>query len=143
MPKRILKHLGVKRLALIALGTLGLVRGFSYVNPPDVPSGLTTLDALIPIEYWGWAWAAVGAIALIAAFTPKYRTALIPIMILSALWSFSYITEWATMFFSRGVDTRDYITAASYGAQALLILAVIRLIDPSEVKTREGNEDDN
>ena len=148
MPDRIVAALthskfdpGVKRVVLFAVGVLGVVRGLSYVNPPAVPSGLTTLDQLIRIEFWGWVWVAIGVFSMLAAFTKHYRIPFIPTMIISALWSFSYISEWAMSFFARGVDSRDYITAVSYAVQALLILAVIRLIDPAEVKPRRGVED--
>ena len=148
MPDRIVAALthnkfdpGVKRVVLFAVGVLGVVRGVSYVNPPDVPSGLTTLDQLIPIEFWGWVWVAVGVFSMLAAFTKHYRIPFIPTMIISALWSFSYISEWAMNFFTRGVDSRDNITAVSYAVQALLILAVIRLIDPAEVKPRREVKD--
>lgn len=132
---------GVKRVVLFAVGVLGVVRGVSYVNPPEVPDGLKTLDMIVPIEFWGWVWVAIGGLSILAAFTNHYRIPFIPTMVISTLWSFSYFAEWATNYFSRGVDSRDYITAVSYAVQALLILAVIRLIDPAEVNPRREVED--
>lgn len=129
----------VKRLALFAVGIFSIIRGISYVNPPTIPDGLATLDQLIPLDYWGWAWVAIGAISSLGAFTTHYRLPFIPTLVISTLWSFSYFAEWAMNFFSRGIDSRDYITAVSYAVQALLILAVIRLIDPAEVR-REAED---
>lgn len=132
---------GVKRVVLAAVGALGIIRGLSYVNPPPTPEGLRTLDQLVPLEYWGWAWVIIGVLSMLGAFTRHYRVPFIPTMVISALWSFSYFAEWAMDFFSRGIDSRDYITAVSYAVQALLILAVIRLIDPAEVTPRREAED--
>lgn len=134
---------GVKRVVLFAVGVLGIVRGFSYVDPPPTPAGLRTLAQLLPLEFWGWAWVIIGVLSMLGAFTSHYRIPFIPTMIISTLWSFSYFAEWAMDFFSRGIDSRDYITAVSYAVQALLILAVIRLIDPAEVTpTREAEDVD-
>lgn len=132
---------GVKRVVLFAVGVLGVVRGVSYVDPPEIPAGLSTLDQLIPLEFWGWLWVAIGVFSMLAAFTKHYRVPFIPTLVISTLWSFSYISEWAMNFFARGVDSRDYITAVSYAVQALLILAVIRLIDPAEVNPRREVKD--
>lgn len=148
MPDRIVAVLtrgkfnpGVKRVVLFGVGVFGVVRGVSYVDPPEIPAGLSTLDQLIPLEYWGWLWVAIGAISIIGAFTTHYRIPFIPTLVISTLWSFSYFAEWAMNFFARGVDSRDYITAVSYAVQALLILAVIRLIDPAEVTPRREVKD--
>ena len=132
---------GVKQTVLFAVGVLCLVRGLSYVDPPDIPDGLSTLNQIIPLEYWGWAWVIIGAVSTIGAFTSHYRIPFVPTMVISTLWAFSYAAEWAMNFFARGVDSRDYITAASYAVQALLILAVIRLIDPAEVTPRREVKD--
>ena len=132
---------GVKRVVLFAVGVLCVVRGLSYVDPPPIPAGLRTLAQLLPLEFWGWAWVFIGVLSMLGAFTSHYRAPFIPTMVISTLWSFSYFAEWAMDFFSRGIDSRDYITAVSYAVQALLILAVIRLIDPAEVTPRREAED--
>lgn len=132
---------GVKRVVLAAVGILGTIRGLSYINPPATPAGLRTLDQLIPLDYWGWAWFIIGVLSVLGAFTAHYRAPFVPLLVMTTLWGFSYFAEWAMDFFSRGVDSRDYVTAVSYAVQALLILAVIRLIDPSEVRPRTGGED--
>lgn len=132
---------GVKRIVLAAVGVLGIIRGLSYVNPPPTPEGLHTLDQLVPLEYWGWAWVVIGALSVVGAFTSHYRTPFVPYLVITTLWGFSYLAEWGMDFFSRGFDSRDYVSAVSYAVQALLILAVIRLIDPSEVTPRKADED--
>lgn len=132
---------GVKRLVLAAVGALGIIRGLSYVNPPPTPDGLDTLDQLVPLSYWGWAWVVIGVLSFMGAFTAHYQTPFVPFLVITTLWGFSYFAEWGMDYFSRGVDSRDYVSAVSYAVQALLIIAVIRLIDPSEVNPRTGGED--
>lgn len=140
MPDRIIRwatrgriRFGIKQIALLALGVLGTIRGVSYIEPPKVPAGLRTIDQVLPIAVWGCLWVAIGLIAILGAFTRHYRVPFVPLMVITALWGGSYIAEWGMDFFVRGVDSRDYITAVSYAVQALLILVVIRLIDPAEV----------
>lgn len=140
MPDRIIRwatrgriRFGTKQIALLALGVLGTIRGVSYIEPPKVPAGLRTIDQVLPITVWGCLWVAIGLIAILGAFTRHYRVPFVPLMVITALWGGSYIAEWGMDFFVRGVDSRDYITAVSYAVQALLILVVIRLIDPAEV----------
>lgn len=132
---------GVKRLVLAAVGVLGIIRGLSYVDPPPTPAGLRTLVQLVPIECWGWAWVIIGVLSIVGAFTTHYRAPFVPFLIITTLWGFSYLAEWGMDYFTRGVDSRDYVSAVSYAVQSLLILAVIRLIDPSELKPRTGGED--
>lgn len=132
---------GVKRIVLAAVGILAIIRGLSYVNPPPVPAGLRTLSQLIPLEYWGWAWVVIGALSVIGAFTAHYRAPFVPLLVITTLWGFSYLAEWGMDYFNRGVDSRDYVSAVSYAVQALLILAVIRLIDPAEVTPRREVKD--
>lgn len=132
---------GVKRLVLAAVGALGIIRGLAYINPPPTPDGLRTLDQLAPLPFWGWAWAIIGVVCIVGAFTSHYRMPFVPFLVFTSLWAFSYFAEWAMDYFSRGIDSRDYVTAVSYAVQALLILAVIRLIDPAEVNLRRGVED--
>ena len=132
---------GVKRVVLASVGLLGIIRGLSYINPPPTPAGLRTLDQLVPLEYWGWAWVAIGVLSIVGAFTSHYRMPFVPFLVITSLWAFSYFAEWCMDYFSRGVDSRDYVSAVSYAVQALLILAVIRLIDLSEVTPRAGDED--
>lgn len=132
---------GVKRVVLAAVGVLGIIRGLSYVNPPPTPAGLRTLDQIIPLEYWGWAWVIIGVLSVTGAFTTHYRLPFVPYLVITTLWGFSYLAEWGMDYFVRGVDSRDYVSAVSYAVQALLIIGVIRLIDHAEVTPRNGGED--
>lgn len=148
MPDRIIRwatrgriRFGTKQIALLALGVLGTIRGVSYIEPPKVPAGLRTLDQVLPMTAWGVLWVLIGVVAIGGAFTRHYRMPFVPLMVMTALWGASYIAEWGMDFFARSVDSRDYITAVSYAVQALLILVVIRLIDPAEVQTERGPDD--
>lgn len=135
------RKFGVKQTALAALGILGAVRGLSYIDPPAIPAGLRTLAQVPSLDFWAWAWVIIGALSIIGAFTSHYRIPFVPLMVITSLWASSYFAEWCMDFFVRGIDSRDYITAVSYAVQALLILAVIRLIDPSEVHAPGGDRD--
>lgn len=83
----------------------------------------------------------IGVVSIVGAFATHYRTPFVPFMVLTSLWAFSYFAEWTMDYFVRGIDSRDYVTAVSYAVQALLTLAVIRLIDPVEVAPRAGGVD--
>lgn len=127
-------HLGPKRLFIIIAGTLGILRGIAYVNPLPVPAGLSTLGTLAPLGAWGWAWIAAGIVALMAVWSRRYALALTPLLILSALWGFSYAAEWGVIVFVRDGESRDWVTGISYAFQTCSILLVSRLVDPTEVR---------
>lgn len=127
-------HLGPKRLFIIVAGSLGILRGLAYIDPPPVPDGLSTLGGVAPLGVWGWAWVAAGIIALLAVWSRRYALALTPLLVLSALWGFSYGAEWGVTVLFRDGESREWITGISYAFQAASILLVSRLVDPTEVR---------
>ena len=134
-------NIGVKQFALIVFGILGLIRGISYINPPEIPEGLGTIAQLVPLTCWGVLWIAIGLLALIGAFTRHYRMPFVPLMVMSAVWAASFAAEWGMDYFIRETDSRYYVTAASYAVQTVAILTIMRLIDPSEVLSERGPDD--
>lgn len=126
-------RVGPKQLFVIAAAVLCILRGVGYIGPPPVPAGLATLSNVAPLQMWGWGWIIAGVVALAAIRWRHYAIALTPMLIFSALWSFSYTAEWAVTLLWREGDSRDWITGVSYAFQAAAVLIVSRLIDPTEV----------
>lgn len=139
-----------KRIFTAAMGITAALRGIAYIQPASIPDGLSTLaNATGGLHVWGWAWIAVGIIALAGAAARRTTAPLIPFAAVNVLWGGSYATEWArqidweqTIETARIVsESRDWITSVSYFALAVATLAVIRLVDPAEV-TRRGRGGD-
>lgn len=148
MPDRILAwathgraHIGPKQLFVIAAAVFCVLRGLAYIDPPPVPQGLNTLASVMPLGVWGWAWIVAGVLAFTAVWWRHYALALTPMLILSALWGFSYTAEWVAVVTWRGGESRDWITGVSYAFQTVAVLTVARLIDPTEVTTPERGDD--
>lgn len=148
MPDRIVSwathgraRVGPKQIFVIAAALLCVLRGIAYVDPPPVPAGLSTLGQVAPLSVWGWAWIISGGVALFAVWWRHYALALTPMLVMSNLWSFSYIAEWYVTVAFRDGDSRDWITGVSYLFQAVAVLVVSRLIDPTEVTPPERGDD--
>lgn len=144
MPDRIITwvardriRIGPKQIFVVAAAVFCVLRGLAYIEPPPVPDGLSTLAVVMPLGWWGWAWIGAGGVALAAVAWRHYALALTPMLVLSTLWSFSYLTEWAITAIWRDGDSRDWITGVSYAFQAVSVLIVSRLVDPTEVTSTD------
>lgn len=134
-------HIGPKQLFVIAAAVFCVLRGLAYIDPPPTPQGLNTLASVMPLGVWGWAWIIAGGLALAAVRWRYYAIALTPMLILCTLWGFSYTSEWVAMITWRGGESRDWITGVSYAFQAVAVLIVSRLVDPTEVNNRDRGPD--
>lgn len=134
-------HIGPKQLFVIAAAVFCVLRGLAYVDPPPTPQGLDTLASVLPLGLWGWAWIIAGGLALAAVRWRYYAIALTPMLILCALWGFSYTSEWVATITWRGGESRGWITGVSYAFQAVAVLVVSRLVDPTEVNNRDRGPD--
>lgn len=115
------------------MGLVAVARGVGYIVPEGVPAGLQTLDHVAPLEWWGWAWALVGLVALAGALAGRVAVPLIAAAMINACWCLSYGSEWAYSWIA-GAVSRDWITALSYLAQTVACIVVVRLIDPGEIR---------
>ena len=134
-------RIGPKQIFVIAAAIFCVLRGLAYVDPPPVPDGLYTLGSVAPLGVWGWAWIAAGVVALAAVWWRRWALTLTPMLVLCALWSFSYTAEWAVTVWVRDGDSRDWITGVSYAFQAIAVLVVSRLVDPTEVTPSDRGDD--
>jgi len=134
-------RIGPKQIFVIAAAIFCVLRGLAYVDPPPVPDGLSTLGSVAPLGVWGWAWIVAGVLAFTAVWWRHYALALTPMLILSALWGFSYTAEWVAVVTWRGGESRDWITGVSYAFQTVAVLVVSRLVDPTEVTGSDRGPD--
>lgn len=148
--------LPVKRSFTLIMGLIAALRGVAYIWPEGVPAGLQTLS-LVPggLVTWGWVWLTIGVLAIGGVFTSHTKAPLIPFVTVNLLWGGSYFAEWFPRLewqppgtwwqvwdWSVASSSRDWITCLSYFGLAVAALAVIRLVDPGEVKARvEGRRD--
>lgn len=142
MPDRIIRWMtggrlvpGPKQVFVMVLGIYTTLRGAVLLQIDERP-GQGFLLEVAPLHWWGWIWLVIGLYATGGAVTRHYTIPLLPIAALSTLWCVSYLVAW-----SRDEAALGWYSALGYLVQAVACLSIVRLIDPTEVKTLRGEDD--
>jgi hypothetical protein len=94
---RAARRVGRRGAVLSLKGLMALLYGYSLlVQPPADRRGMRLLLDLMPLHWWGWAWIAAGAVAMVCAWRQQGWDWLgfSAVYLVVAPWSLSYLASW-------------------------------------------------
>lgn len=116
---------GAASAALLVAGIYCLLRGIGYLpvggsTVENLPSGLSLLTNVIPIEGWGAAWAVVGVVVCIRSFSYNDALAWGVVVGMMVIWGLGYSVGWI-MSVVDGAPNREWLSMSSYLGPAIII----------------------
>ncbi|WP_436759317.1 hypothetical protein [Streptosporangium sp. V21-05] len=119
----VLRHrLSQRGACLLILATVDVVYAIALTYaPPETLASETYrfYAALAPLPVWGSVWAAVGAICLVQAWTPRDRVAYTAATGLKIFWALLHLGAWVA-----GVLPRGYVLAVMWLLAAGLVMVM-------------------
>jgi hypothetical protein len=114
-------RVGLRGIALIALGLLDLTYAYGLLNPPKpvTPIYLFPSD-VVGLCWWALLWAAVGVVLLVYAFRRHDTVAFTAAIMIKVLWGLFIGIGWLG-----GTVTRGYITMAFCLALAACVYVIM------------------
>ncbi|GAA0969685.1 hypothetical protein GCM10009555_017260 [Acrocarpospora macrocephala] len=122
MLRRLLHRVGRRGASLLFLALLDLVYAVGLLTaPPETreSDSFVFLTGIMPLEVWAGAWALVGCLCLVYAFSLRDRVAFIAASLLKAVWANVYLVGWTAEEIPRG-----YVSAAVWLAFAGFIQVI-------------------
>lgn len=118
----VLRRLSQRGACLLILAAVDVIYaiGLTYA-PPDTLATPTYqfYVAIAPLPVWGSVWAAVGALCLVQAWTPRDRVAYTAATALKIFWALLHLGAWVA-----GVLPRGYVLAAMWLLAAGLVMVM-------------------
>lgn len=116
------------RVVLGFLGVLAVARGIFYL-PAFAPSDrIPALEEYLPLPWWAALWIIVGVVTLAAAVTRRGMAGAVGVQVgVSGMWAGLYLVAYLG-----GWSQRGYVTATTYLALSLLVMAYYARIDMAE-----------
>lgn len=120
--RRTARRLSQRGAVLLILAAVDLVFAVALIQaPPETVASETYrfYASLLPLPVWGAAWAAVGALCMAQAWTPRDRAAYSAATGLKVGWALLHLGAWAA-----GVLPRGYVLAVIWLLAAGLVMVV-------------------
>lgn len=125
-------------VVLIVSGLAYIGTGLSYTFAPNSASRVKSLDVAIswmPLEYWGWVFVFVGALAVVSSRWPP----------VSRIWGYTLLTgmsaAWAAFYatgiFVGGSKVPHLSGAFIWGLLAFMWWAISGLLNPEDTEEEE------
>lgn len=127
---------GAKGVALLGFSLVAAAFGVAFLSPwaliPPPPRGLTFLDTLIPLQWWGGAWYASALVLVVGAFRQDQSKAMVLFAPLLFIWGISYGFTIPTVEEPR-MQVAFTLQTVIYFALFIACLAVARLVNAPPV----------
>lgn len=119
----LLRHrLSQRGACLLILATVDIVFAIGLAYAPLDTQASPTYQfyaALAPLPVWASVWAAVGALCLVQAWTPRDRVAYMAATALKIFWALLHLGAWVA-----GVLPRGYVLAAMWLLASGLVMVM-------------------
>lgn len=135
--RRLAKILGRRGAILLSYGTVWALYGYGQLTQPQPDQrGVRLALDLMPLDAWGWAWIATGAVAIVSAWLPQGADAagFCCLVLIVLPWMTSYLLSWWPL----GEFPRGWVAAAIWGVIAVPVIVVAGWREPPRPKRVEG-----
>lgn len=131
-------HVGRRGVFLALFGAVYLLIGYSYLavpkeSLPAVKHGLRLAVNIAPLQVYGWAWIATGAVAVVSGLFTLTSTrrpiGFAAAVLMPSLWVVIYLAAWLA-----GDVPRGWVSAALFALIAAAVAVVAGMTDPVGVR---------